>query len=129
MNNRGFTLIELIVTILLLSVISVISYVSVTNIIKTGNKKNCLTLVNNIKAASKEYVSDNRYKSDFTSRVNSLTVTINASDLIDGAYLTSPIINPLNREEINPEEITISVELNANYTVSEIEVSGIDCDL
>ena len=61
MNNKGFTLIELIATIALLAVISIISFVSVNGVINQNKVNNCESLMMNIKTAAKEYVSDNRY--------------------------------------------------------------------
>ena len=39
MNKRGFTLVELLATIVLLSIISVISYVSISSVIKKNKEK------------------------------------------------------------------------------------------
>jgi len=61
MNNKGFTLIELIVTIALLAVIAVISFVSITNVINENQNKECQNIENNLKNAAKSYISDNRY--------------------------------------------------------------------
>ena len=62
MNKRGFTLVELLATIVLLSIISVISYVSISSVIKKNKVNNCRNLIKSIEGASREYVSDNRYK-------------------------------------------------------------------
>ena len=128
MDNKGFTLIELLVTILLLSIISVISYVSVINVIKESNKKDCQALVNNIKIATKEYVSDNRYKTSFISGVVGDEITITATDLINNNYLRGPIKNPFNKTNINSNSVRITVTLDDDYTANTIAVSGINCD-
>ena len=116
MNNKGFTLIELLVTISLLAIISLISFVSVNKVIKQSKINDCETLVNNIKNATSEYVSDNRYKNldidNFTAR-----------KLVDGKYLSSPIINPFTKEEISPDSILISIELNTDYTLKKATIS------
>ena len=53
MNNKGFTLIELIATLALLAVISVISFVSITSVVNKSKINNCESLVKNIKMAAK----------------------------------------------------------------------------
>lgn len=123
MNNKGFTLIELLATIALLAVIATISFVAISGVIEQGKVRDCETLVNNIKSATNEYVSDNRYKNIFSSKA----VTINASDLTSGNYLKGDIINPFNKAKITPSTIKINITLNDNYTVKSVEVEGIEC--
>ena len=116
MNRRGFTLIELIVTIALLAILALISFVSINAVIKQSRTNDCKTLVDNIKLATSEYVSDNRYRNlnidNFTAKV-----------LIDEKYLSSPIINPFTKEDIKADEINISIRLNNDYTLENATVS------
>lgn len=118
MNNKGFTLIELIATIALIAVIAMISFVSINAVINENKNEQCRNLLSSIEVATKEYVSDNRYKSlnldDF-----------NASYLV--GYLTMPIIDPYTKGEINPNDIGIIITLNDDYTVSKVDITGIDC--
>lgn len=116
MNNKGFTLIELIVTIALLAVISLISFVSVNKVIMQSKVNNCKSLVDSIKVATSEYVSDNRYK-------NLNIDNFNAKTLVDNKYLSSPIVNPFNKEEINPETVLLNIELNNDYTLKTVTIS------
>jgi len=119
MNNKGFTLIEILVTLLLLSVIVVISFVSISKVIEKSKQNDCKTLVNNIKMAVAEYVSDHRYDSTFTNT----SFMINGGVLVNNNYLTAPIYNPFSKEEINPSNILINVELNADYTFKSANIS------
>lgn len=116
MNRRGFTLIELLVTISLLAIISLISFVSINKVIEQNKINNCQTIVNNIKNATSEYISDNRYKN---LNIDNFTAKI----LVNGNYLSSPIINPFTKEEINPDSILISIELNSDYTLKKATIS------
>lgn len=122
MNNRGFTLIELIATIALLSVIAVISFVSINGIITQNKVNECNILVNNIKSAATEYVSDNRYNDVNFSNLTALTLIDS-----DDAYLSSPIINPITGSEVDAENIKITVTLNSDRTAKSVTVAGIDC--
>ena len=122
MNNRGFTLIELIATIALLSIITIISFVSINAVIEQSKLNDCHSLVGSIKSAASDYVSDHRYKRSFTNTVSGGKVTITASTLVSGKYLSSPIVNPFTKEEIAPSNISIEIILNNDYTVSDSNI-------
>ena len=122
MNNKGFTLIELVATIGLLAVISIISYVSINKVLIESKISDCEQLVMSIKSAAKDYISDNRY--NLTSNSN---VEINALYLINNKYLTGPIVDPFNKTEITDDglkNIKIIVELNPDYAVKKINIEA-----
>ena len=123
MNNRGFTLLELLITIALLAVISLISFVSVNKVIEQSKVKDCENLVLSIKSATKEYVSDNRYKSNVDSDGN-MKVTISGNDLISGNYLTSTIVDPFTKSNITPSSIMIDIGLNSDYSAKSVDVKN-----
>lgn len=128
MNNKGFTLVELVAVIALLAIIAIISFVSINEVLERSKVSDCESLVRNIKSATKEYVSDNRY--NFTSN-SSFDITANT--LISGNYLSSPITNPFTKEEIDANDIIIKIELNNDYSTKNVVVknkddSVIDCD-
>ena len=130
MNSRGFTLIELIVTIALLAIIAVISFVSINSIVNQSRVNDCETLVNNIKSATNSYVSDNRYNKDFVNLVVDYSINITARQLIDNNYLSGEIVDPFNKEVVlDSESIIITISLNDDYTVDTVAVSGITCDV
>ena len=105
-NNQGFTLIELIATIALLAIIAAISFVSISKVIEQSKVNDC--------------------NSTFVNSVSNNKVNITANDLINNNYLTSPIINPYTKEEINPSNIKISIELNTNYTAKQVTITAPD---
>lgn len=124
MNRKGFTLIELIATIALLAIIALISFVSISSVIKKNKTNSCNTLVDNIKGAANEYVSDHRYDSLFASNAegNGMTVSVDANTLIVENYLSGNIIDPFTGEEINGSRIDVDIALNDDYTVSYVTV-------
>lgn len=124
MNNKGFTLIELIATIALLSIIVIISFVSINGVIKQSKISDCENLVRSIKSATKEYVSDNRYS--FT---NNNDFSITAEDLINAKYLSSPIVNPFTNEEITSGSVIIDIKLKNDYTAGNIDVKNISNEI
>ena len=131
MNNKGFTLVELIATIALLAVISIISFVSINAVIDSSKINECNALVNSIKSATKEYVSDNRYNLDeikiYKMEGSDKKYNFPASVLVDTKKISSQIINPFEDDEsINNVTNTtfIEVTLNDNYTVKELTVKN-----
>lgn len=114
LNNKGFTLIELIATILLLSIIAIISFVSINGVVNQSKVNDCESLVMNIKSAAKEYVSDNRY--------GSINKNITAENLIADKYLSGPIINPFTKSEITPSNISINITLKDDYSVNTVTI-------
>lgn len=125
MNNKGFTLIELIITIALLAVISIISFVSINGVIEKNRIENCENLRKSIISAAKEYVSDNRYDSLFVDSVGGMKVNITAQKLINNNNLSGKIVNPFNNEEINnAENVKITIELNNDYTAKKVIIKN-----
>lgn len=129
MNRKGFTLIELIVTIALLSVVSIISFVSITNIINDSKEKNCNNLVKSIKSATKDYISDNRYTDELYMPNGSIKTEFNTSNI--SKYLNGDLVNPYDNKTIN-DDIIIRVEYNSDNTPKNISVfyknGEIDCN-
>lgn len=121
MNNKGFTLVELLATLVLLSVISVISYVSISSVINKNKIDNCKDLIKSIESATKEYVSDNRYKFN-----NADNKEITLTDLYSGNYLTNEMVNPFNKEKIITNNVRIEISLKENYTYESIKITGYD---
>ena len=131
MNNKGFTLVELIATIALLAIISIISFVSINAVIDNSKINECNALINSIKSAAKEYVSDNRYNLDELSSYmiegNDKKYNFPASILVNTKKISSPVINPFDGDE-NTNNVTnttfVEATLNDNYTVKEVIVKN-----
>ena len=117
MNNKGFTLIELIVTILLVAMISSIAFVSINKAIIKSKEKECLNIKTSIRSAADLYFSDNRY----ISGINSVTAQV----LKENGYLNikeSYITNPVNKQNIELSNINIP-----NDTSGVNGVTGLVC--
>lgn len=127
MNNKGFTLIEVMATIAILGVIAIISFVSVTAIVKSNKTDQCNNIIESIKMASIEYVSDNRYNSSFTGQVSNNNVTISGGTLLAGRYLNKEIINPFTKDNVT-NSISITINLKDDYTVNNVSVTGMNCN-
>ena len=130
MNRKGFTLIELIVTIALLAVVSIISFVSITGIINDSKEKNCNNLVKSIKSATKDYISDNRYTDELYMPNGSIKKVFNTSNI--SKYLNGDLVLPYDNKTDISDDIEIRVEYNSDNTPKNISVfyknGEIDCN-
>jgi len=107
MNKKGFTLIELIVTIALLAIISLISFVSINKAIQKSKDNECENIRKSIQSAAVVYFSNHRYDQDVTDSVK-------VSTLVDEGYLTSSTIkNPYESGNLDINT-TVSVDKNGN---------------
>ena len=131
MNRRGFTLIELIVTLALLAVISVISFVAIGGVLNSSKENECKNLVSSIKTAAKEYVSDKRYATgDEKLTVNEngekKVVSLTVSFLKEKNYLSGDFNeNPLNKNDelYSANAILVDVYVRDDLTVESVYVS------
>ena len=139
MNNKGFTLVELIATIALLAIIAIISFVSINAVIDSSKINECNVLVNNIKSATKEYISDNRYSlgeiSAYKVSGDDKKYNFSTSVLVDKKKLANPVINPFDDNETTNDVTTstyVDVILNSDYTVKNVVIKylehEINCD-
>lgn len=92
MKNKGFTLIELIGTIVILSLLLLIVSPLVTRSVKKGTKEVDDQAKANIELAAKNWKSDNKGNT-----ANYVTV----SDLIDGGYLDEEVKLPSTSSSIS----------------------------
>ena len=123
LNSRGFTLVELLATLAILAIIVVISFVSINGVIKQNDVKNCESLVNNIKSAAREYVSDKRYDNSFVNSVGAgMKISLSAEQLINNKNLSENIQNPFDDSVGSTGDVVIDVQLNDNYSANNVDV-------
>lgn len=130
LNNKGFTLVELLATIVILAMIGVISFVSINGVIEQNKIKNCENLKNSIKSAAKEYVSDKRYDNSFVSSVKDMKVLLGGRDLINNKNLSGDVYNPFDNEDnitnfnddSKEDKLFIQVFLKENYTAKDVDI-------
>ena len=148
MNNKGFTLVELLATIALLAVIAIISFVSINGVLKKSKVNDCEILVSNIKSAAKNYVSDNRYNLEVSNGKKKLDENeIRSVETAQGetanfimitgdklsSYLSGDLTNPFTKERLDEDKINILIVINDDYTAGDVFVGyesyeEIDCN-
>ncbi len=115
-DNRGFTLIEVILAVLILAILMIIAFPNVTSIINKGKIDSCENLRESILSASKMYIKDNRYnleedvKCENESDKPSFNITLKT--LEEGNYIKGPFKNPITNEEYDPSDIKVKITLN-----------------
>ncbi len=116
MNNKGFTLIELIATILVLALVMSIASYSIINVIKNAKQKNYDLLIEHIKEASETFFQECKYSNNSGINCNSIGngFEITLGELVTYGYLkgndsdnNNSLINPLNNNNINNCQISI----------------------
>lgn len=126
-NNLGFTLIELIATIVILTLVMGISTYSISAIIKNSKEKNYELLINNIKDAAETYYQECKYSNNTGIACSSDSITT-LGQLVKYGYLKSndsessssqKIVNPKDNEDITDCQIQItynagSIKVKAN---------------
>lgn len=123
MNKKnGFTLIELICTILLLSIIVSLVIITTVNIIQNSKERENAASMKLIEVAAKDYITQN--ENDFHIK-NGVIYCIDIQKLIDKNLLVSKI--KYNGEKINDK--TVKVEYKSNtyfYSLDEKETCRLD---
>lgn len=89
-NNYGFTLVELIVTIVLLVLVMSIGAYSITGIVKNSKEKDYELLVREIKNASEDYYLECKYGDvdDLITGCDNLSDGVSLGNLVMFGYLT-----------------------------------------
>lgn len=139
-NNKGFTLVELIATIVVLAIVAGIGTYSITSIIRKSKEENYELLKNNIRSAAETFYQECKYSNNDSISCTSYDsgYKISLGNLVTYGYLKGntkikedgedkgkyTIENPLNNQSIANCEIIIKYE-NGKVTVT--NNSGNNC--
>lgn len=127
MNNKGFTLVELIATIAIIALIATVSVPAVNSVVNNSKQKNYEILISNIKTAAKAYYEECDFnKAAISSICTTRTITLknlaaygflnakNKSNCVGEDCIT--IKNPVNNREIGSCKIKVEKILDGtNY--------------
>ena len=127
LNKKGFTLVELIATIVVLALVVSISAYAITNIINSAKEKNYELLIKNIKDASETYYQECKYSNNSGITCDD---TVKLQDLVNYGYLkgngtednkidnkidnkmkiVNPKVNPKDNNDIGECSIAVKYE-------------------
>lgn len=148
MNNKGFTLIELMATIILLAIVMSVTAVSVVGSINKSKEKSYDILIENIKIGAQGYfeecenhniietpitcptISTSGNNSSITTTIgNLLTYGFLKTSATDSSGENKVVKNPKTDEIINSCPIKVIKTIDSNYSVtySVINNGGTNC--
>ena len=145
LNNKGFTLVEVLAVVVILGILSAITIPTVSTIISKNQEDNLKNLEKTIKSAAKMYISDNRYNilltSDACDANNERDIDkIDTNDLnpnsklpikilVDTGYIKGKIEHPSTKKLMKTDACFVTIKYNCNtkdynYT---FDISNEDC--
>lgn len=142
-NNKGFTLIEMLAVIVILGVLSAIMVPTVTTLIAKNKEDNYKNLENSILSAAKVFISDYRYDiqldssdicsdSNRTRKISIITDVVDFDDdskltiktLVDNGYLTTNSDGKI----LNPKDDSKHLDLDSSYVEIRYNCTSKDYD-
>lgn len=112
MNKKGFTLVEILVSIGLLALLGSVIAISLNRVFKDNNIKNYNEYVEKIKSSAMLYVNNTI---DIINDLNDSSFKIiTIGNLIDNGYLKDNVINPSTSETVDKNE-KIKVYYNSDH--------------
>ena len=121
MNNKGFTLIEMIMVIAILAMLAVLTTPNVIKMINKNKADNYNSVIDSIVASCDLYTSDNRYNLSFndtcpteseSSTITEISTFITLQDLVNSKDISTPIRNECTNEELSYDTIKITITLD-----------------
>ena len=130
MNNRGFTLVELLVTLVLIVILISIGSFSIVKVMEASKKKDYELLVDNIKGAVELYYQECTYSKDVAvaSGIDCGDNTVTLGELVTYGFLkgnsekseTLSLVNPKDNANI------FNCKISYSYSNGKITVQAID---
>ena len=117
MNNKGFTLIEMLITIAILAVLSLIAIPTVNSLIKRQQDNAIKEIIESVETSALNYVKENKWdltwiKCSNTTDTDSEDITI--KELVETDYLSQIPKNPKDQKEFDLENNNYYVKVTYN---------------
>jgi len=117
MKKNAFTLIELLAVLIILTLVITIAIPLVSRVMKESREKATETIVKNIEASAKKYVTDNIRDMDELNRFGFMNVSIRT--LVENKYIQSNLKNPNTNELIFFDDVVyVTLDYNSKLEVS-----------
>lgn len=131
LNNKGFTLVEMLAVVVIMGILMAIMVPTVSGILKKNKEDNLEELKQSILAATKIYISDNRYNIKLDSNKCSDTNETRNIISINEVFLTNshlPIqllvdAGDLSDNVVQPNDRDKKLNLNTSYVVVQYNCS------
>lgn len=113
MNNRkGFTLVEILVTVAILGILTTVAVISVSNLTKKAKAEKDTQNVNTLKMAAESYTQANK---EYLPKLVGEWTTINISDLSKSNYIKEEITNQNNKSCMTESYVDITKISKKDY--------------
>ena len=125
MNNKGFTLIEVIITLSIIAIISLILIPTVNTLIEKQNENSINNFIESIETSALNYAKENKWQLGINCSDNKNTIIVTLKYLLENDYIKGTeennvkvIKNPVTKENINLDK-TVTITYNCeNKTFS-----------
>ncbi len=111
MNNKGFTMIEVLTAVVVLSILGTITITSMTSVLKKGTDKYYTNQENMVLMAAKEYYSDHKGELPLTEED---TAEVTLEKLQNNNYIDT-VENSKGQECNNQSKVVVSRLKNGKY--------------
>ena len=108
MNNKGFTLIELVGIIIVLAAIFLVSFPAFLNTAKTDEEQKYDDMIENLCLAGKSYIYANTDKFDELSTINS-KIEISIKELMAYGNVDRTLKNPKTNQTVEKDSLIYTV--------------------
>lgn len=117
MNDKGFTLVELLTVIIILGVLAIITVPMVMGNVDESKRISYEKLIKNIEQTTQIYIRNNKDNIPGIKTVDNVT-SITLQDLVDKEGLKKPVIDPITEKTVSlTTPITIVVKERGKYDV------------
>lgn len=129
-NNKGFTLVELIATIVVLSLVMSVATYSVVTIINKSNEKDYQLFIKNIQDGAESYYNECKYMNKDMDICNS-DYTVSLGDLVNYGFIKGngkdsngydTLVNPNDKKNVT--NCRIKVSYNNGILIEDVTGSG-----
>ena len=124
LNNKGFTLVEVLLVVAILSVLALIMVPTVGGLIEQNNIDNFNNLKNSIISAAKMHVSENRYSLGISCHDGNPTFNVTLRELVDEGSLSENVIDPRDKENIDLDNNYVMVTYDCDIKEFSYEIDG-----
>lgn len=117
LDNKGFTLVEVIAVVVILSVLSLLIVPSISGLLNRSKENSYSDLINSIKLSCEQYINDNRYSNTVNINCTSCESEeckqnkITIKSLLDNGYLSPSGTDDSGDYIVNPKDKKSKLDL------------------
>ncbi len=127
-NKKGFTLIEIIITLAIVITITVVAVGSYIGVSKNKKKEEWELVKKQIETAAEQYISTNKYMYEDLNSANDISAYISVGTLVKTDYLNK-VVDPETKKELDKcALVEVKISSGGKYTATYIGKKDNDTD-